>query len=114
MTNSLLKNPKFWVVFLAIGTFIGCGDTNTATKAIDKTAAAVEKAAEPTTKSMQLIRKMEEVNGGWNSLLALKDVQYDYRYDDKAKGLDISKEKYIYCCNRPICCNGTSIGRSFS
>ena len=79
MTNSLFKNPKLWVVFLAIGTFIGCGDTNTATKAAEKTAAAAEKPAKPLSKPLQLINKMEEVNGGWNSLLALKDVQYDYR-----------------------------------
>ena len=98
MTNSLIKNPLFWVVLISIGTLMGCGDTSTATAtdAAEKTAAAVEKAAKPTSKSMQLIKEMESVNGGWNAILALKDVQYDYRYDDKAKGLDLSTEKYIF------------------
>lgn len=47
-------------------------------------------------KSIQLIQMMEKENGGWNALLKLKDVEYTYRYDDKAKGIDLSTERYIF------------------
>jgi len=95
MSKSIIKNPLFWVIIITTSTFLGCNNQNpTAAKEI--TTAAVDKVKNTNDKSLKLIYKMEEVNGGWNSLLKLKDVQYDYRYDDKAKGLDLSTEKYIF------------------
>ncbi len=48
-------------------------------------------------KSMELIRALEKVNGGWNALVKLKDVEFQYNYHDKGKNAtDISTERYIF------------------
>ncbi|MFT5383671.1 MAG: hypothetical protein ACI8VT_004428 [Saprospiraceae bacterium] len=47
-------------------------------------------------KSMELIKALEKVNGGWKHLSSKKDVTYTYTYEDKAKGTDISTERYIF------------------
>ncbi|MEO0339492.1 MAG: hypothetical protein AAF242_09775 [Bacteroidota bacterium] len=47
-------------------------------------------------KSQDLLDALVAVNGGWNALLKLKDVEFTYTYDDKAKGIDISTERYIF------------------
>lgn len=60
------------------------------------TTSTKEAALSPKDKALDLITAMEKVNGGWAALAALKDVQYDYEYDDKAKGKDMSTERYIF------------------
>jgi len=70
----------FVVAIASIG-MVGCSKTNSITS---------------NDKSIQLIQAMEKVNGGWNSLLKLEDVEYTYKYDDKAKGIDMSTERYIF------------------
>lgn len=47
-------------------------------------------------KSQALYNSLEKVNGGYKKLAAKKDVQFDYYYDDKAKGMDVSNEKHIF------------------
>lgn len=48
-------------------------------------------------KSLALIKALEKVNGGWNALVQLKDVEFQYNYNDKGKnGTDISTERYIF------------------
>ena len=47
-------------------------------------------------KSQMLYDALEKVNGGYKKLAKKKDVQFDYFYDDKAKGMDISKERHIF------------------
>jgi len=79
-TKFKLSNLLFVVCIATIG-MTGCNKT-TAVNSNDK--------------SIQLIQTMEKVNGGWNSLLKLKDVEYTYKYDDKAKGIDMSTERYIF------------------
>lgn len=47
-------------------------------------------------KSQMLLKALKKVNGGWSKLSSKKDVEYTYIYDDKQKGVDISKERYIF------------------
>ena len=48
-------------------------------------------------KSKALIGLLEEVNGGWNTLLKMKDVEYTYVYEDLGKkAKDVSVERYIF------------------
>jgi len=75
-----LNNLLIALLFITMG-IAGCSQSKTTTS---------------NDKSVQLIQTMEKVNGGWNSLLKLKDVEYTYKYDDKAKGMDISTERYIF------------------
>jgi len=75
-----LNNLLILTLFIAIGA-VGCSKSNVVTS---------------NDKSIQLIQAMEKVNGGWSSLLKLKDVEYTYKYDDKSKGIDMSTERYIF------------------
>ena len=47
-------------------------------------------------KAKALITKLEKVNGGWKHLASKKNVEFTYTYKDMAKGIDISKERYIF------------------
>lgn len=47
-------------------------------------------------KSKILIEALKIKNGGWERLAAKQDVQFTYIYDDKAKGIDVSKERHIF------------------
>jgi len=47
-------------------------------------------------KSKALIEALYEVNGGWNKIASMKDVQYTYVYNDFSKGIDMSTERYIF------------------
>lgn len=47
-------------------------------------------------KSLALIKALEKVNGGWEKIASMKDVQYNYVYHDFAKGKDESLERYIF------------------
>lgn len=48
-------------------------------------------------KSLALIQALEKANGGWDALVKLKDVEFQYNYNDKGKnGTDISTERYIF------------------
>jgi len=95
MYKSINSIPLFWVIIVITSTIFSCNNSNS-TDTKEKANTTTDKVKKTNDKSLQLIYKMEEVNGGWNSLLKLNDVQYDYRYDDKAKGLDLSTEKYIF------------------
>ncbi len=48
-------------------------------------------------KSMELLKALETVNGGWSTLLEVKDVEFTYEYHDLGKkAKDISIERYIF------------------
>jgi len=87
MIKPTLNNLLVILFLVAIG-LGGCTETSPSkNESIDTTS---------NDKSIQLIQAMEKVNGGWNSLLKLKDVEYTYKYDDKNKGIDLSTERYIF------------------
>lgn len=96
MTKSTIKQFFWMVSMLVLFGFMACNNPETAaTKTAAPETPAMSEPA-PGDTSMQLIHAMEKVNGGWGALSALKDVQFDYKYDDKAKGIDQSVEKYIF------------------
>ncbi|GEM_PF-5178216 len=47
-------------------------------------------------KAVDLIQKMEEVNGGWEKLRSKKNVEFTYVYKDEQKGTDVSIERYVF------------------
>ncbi|MBU2946543.1 DUF6503 family protein [Zobellia uliginosa] len=47
-------------------------------------------------KVIELLDALEEVNGGYGTLAAKKDVEYHYVYDNFDKGKDVSTERYIF------------------
>ena len=51
---------------------------------------------ESDAKALALIKAMYKVNGGWEKLASKNDVEFTYVYDNKAKGMDISTERYIF------------------
>jgi len=51
---------------------------------------------EKDAKALALIKAMYKVNGGWDKLASKSDVEFTYVYDNKAKGMDISTERYIF------------------
>ena len=55
-----------------------------------------EKVTGSDEKSLELIKALEEVNGGWEHISAKKDVEFTYHYHDFANGKDISTERYIF------------------
>jgi len=86
------------IAVLTIG-FSACSENPSQNKAqneVQTETKAETESSTPVSKSLQLIQDMEKVNGGWNALLNLKDVEYTYTYDDKAKGIDLSTERYIF------------------
>lgn len=48
------------------------------------------------SKSKVLIEALENVNGGYNTLILKKNVSFTYIYDNKSKGIDLSTERYIF------------------
>ncbi|MEL6141092.1 MAG: DUF6503 family protein, partial [Bacteroidota bacterium] len=52
--------------------------------------------AQADAKSTELVAALESVNGGWSKLRAQKDVEFNYVYDNKGQGKDISTERYIF------------------
>jgi len=81
--NTIKLSFSYLIISLFLVTIVGTGCSKT-------------KDLSSNDKSIQLIQSLEKVNGGWKSLLKLKDVEYTYKYDDKAKGIDMSKERYIF------------------
>ena len=47
-------------------------------------------------KSKALIKALAKVNGGWEKLSSMKDVEFTYTYHELAKGKDISTERYVF------------------
>ena len=52
--------------------------------------------AQSDTKSKMLVANMTKVIGSYDKLKSKKDVQFDYVYDNFAKGKDVSEEKIIF------------------
>lgn len=49
------------------------------------------------SKSMELLNALEKENGGWETLLKMKDVEFNYEYKDFGKkAKDVSVERYVF------------------
>jgi len=48
------------------------------------------------SKSAELLNALVAINGGYQTLAAKKDVQFNYLYDNFVKGKDVSTERHIF------------------
>jgi len=84
-----MKNWNTTLAILLFGLFASCQHQDKQVKSVPE---------EPKFQNMghELVYKMAQKTGDYNSLLALKDVTYTYTYRTADKKEDISTEKYIF------------------
>jgi len=94
-----LKRIRLFIIALTfLGLFASCNQTtkNSNVEVVVKKTKTIEKPPYNTNDTKGMLMAIAEANGGFNKLLTLRDVEFDYNYISPDGKKDVSKERYIF------------------